>query len=1032
MESVIQTVRRSVMKPKPSVNVLQAANGARDAKDYSEAARLYAAYLASHPLDAAIHIQCGHMNKELGRLEEAGRHYYIAYALLPNDTDLQVQLGHYQKVSGKLDEAISFYKRATELSPDNADAKRELSRALAMATAPHLRQPAGRVLEIEGTGAITSSSAFAGKTAEARSRDSAAAYSSRLESREAILGYFDSFEEGIAQGWAYDANKPQEVVTLIVSVDGRDVATVPCNRRRDDVRINLAHPTGDVGFRYETPLAYFDGKSHTIGFRSQRQTAVCFMEGGRPENARETLEFAGKLPAKIHGVVDGLYQGHLQGWAVRKEPRSKSAHGGCTIVVTCNGIRVAQARADRFRGDVANSLKSDPNCGFRIQIPDAFRKAYPQTFRLHVMPGNVELQHSPYTTTVLYDHLEATFAEVSSTIDRLYHEVAALRNYASKLRVRPCQTIEDYDGWARAYYTDLRERVLSSRCVSSPGLTQSYSPLVSVLVPTFKPLLSDFSSAIRSVIDQTYQNWELIIVDDASNDPQLAALIAKFCQEDGRVKAITRADNGNISEATNTAIAAARGEWVAFFDHDDLLVDVAIEVMVAHALKSGATVLYSDEDKIDQAGYFSDPALKPDWNHRFVLGCNYVCHLLFVRKELLSQVGPLRTKYNGAQDHDLVLRISEHVPASMIHHVPELLYHWRKTPNSTAVTIANKDYAVKAGVAAVADHLERIGKDALVRAIDDLTIYKVEWLYKAYPRVCIIIPFKDHVEMTRLCLDRLLAHTTWPGLEVIFVNNWSITEEANDFTSEVAKLPGFRVIDVEEEFNYSRLNNIAAAKTSADYLVFMNNDLLVGQDDWLRILVNEALADGQVGIVGSKLVYPTGSIQHAGLVVGAPEIAAYLHHGISPQEYGYLGRAILTHELTAVTAACMLIRADVFRAVGGFDEIKLKVAYNDVDLCLKVRSAGKKVIFAAECVAEHHESYSRGTDDRPEHEMRFLQERQVMIDRWGDLPIFKEDPAYNRNFEAGGRKFFDLAALQNTVGGGVAVPQTSFGPKSID
>ena len=516
---------------------------------------------------------------------------------------------------------------------------------------------------------------------------------------------------------------------------------------------------------------------------------------------------------------------------------------------------------------------------------------------------------------------------------------------------------------------------------------------------------------MESVLNQTYQNWELVIVDDASRQPELTACIDAFCKRDARIRSVPRIKNGNISEATNTALKAAKGEWVAFFDHDDLLVDVALEVMVGQALTAQADVLYSDEDKVDQAGYFLEPNLKPDWNHRYILGCNYVCHLLFVRASLLKKVGSLRSKYNGAQDHDLILRLSEQVSGEKIHHVPEILYHWRKTPNSTAVDISNKGYAGEAGVAAVADHLKRLGKKASVGTINGLTIYNVDWLYEARPRVCLIIPFKDEVAMTRRCLERLLSVTDWPEMEVILVNNWSMTAEAEGFVREANAIPGVQVLTVEEDFNYSRLNNLAAARTGAELLVFMNNDVLVTQPDWLARMVAETQADEAVAAVGAKLLYPSGLVQHAGVVVSPKDVGTHVHRGLPKDDYGYTGRARLSQEMTAVTGACMLVRADVFQAVGGFDEKGLQVAYNDVDLCLKIRAAGHKVIYCASSVAEHHESFSRGSDDRPEHEDRLARERQVMLDRWGEAFIFRHDPAYNRHFVAAGQGFNDLVAL---------------------
>ena len=426
------------------------------------------------------------------------------------------------------------------------------------------------------------------------------------------------------------------------------------------------------------------------------------------------------------------------------------------------------------------------------------------------------------------------------------------------------------------------------------------------------------------------------------------------------------------------------------------------------ASATGARLLYSDEDKIDQAGYFLEPNLKPDWNYRYVLGCNYVCHLLFVHAATLAKVGPLRAEYDGAQDHDLILRLAEEVPAREIHHVPEVLYHWRKTPNSTAVDVSKKGYAIDAGVRAVGDHLKRRGVKAKVSSIRGLTLYGVEWLDRTQPSVTIIIPFKDQIGITQRCLDALLANTAYKNFDIVLVDNWSVTMEAQGFIKRARRISRVRVMTIEEEFNYSRLNNLAAAESRADYLFFMNNDVFVSDPSWLSTIVGEARLSEDIAVVGGKFLYPNSTIQHAGVVVGPDGIAAHVHRGAPDTDYGYIGRAMLSHEISAVTAAGMLIRASVFREVGGFDEVDLRVAYNDVDLCLRVREAGYRIVWCAEFVAAHHESLSRGSDDPPEHEARFFRETQVMLQRWGGKPCFAHDPFYSRFFTVDRQPFFDL------------------------
>ena len=308
----------------------------------------------------------------------------------------------------------------------------------------------------------------------------------------------------------------------------------------------------------------------------------------------------------------------------------------------------------------------------------------------------------------------------------------------------------------------------------------------------------------------------------------------------------------------------------------------------------------------------------------------------------------------------------------------------------------------------MSDHLVRLGRDATVSSINDLTIYKVEFELGRTPPVTVIIPYKDQVAMTRRCVRTLLDRTDYPELSVVLVDNWSTTREAAALRVEMASDRRIRVLVVEEDFNYSRLNNLAAASTpEAEFFVLMNNDVFVSDPLWLRRMLGE-MSDPSVAAVGAKLLYPEGGVQHAGVIVGIHGVAAHMHAGLPANDYGYIGRARLSQELTAVTAALMLVRAEAYQALGGFDEKTLAVAYNDVDFCLRLRDRGWRVILNADTVAEHHESVSRGSDQRPEQERRFFAEQQTMLDRWRDHPLFRDDPAYSRWFTRDDRHFFDL------------------------
>ncbi len=823
-------------------------------------------------------------------------------------------------------------------------------------------------------------------------------------------GYFDRFEQGHALGWTMDVEAPGRPVRLEVLIDGVVVDTILADESRDDVRAILQLPDDRVGFSWDVPNAYLDGQTHRLSFRLPDGKFVAHIGEGGIADLLEGHDFSGHPSVILQGHVDKYERGAIRGWIVRRVGHGDKGRGGCDLAVLCDGIRIGQIRADRFRLDVASVLGCDANCGFEFVVPAQHRKLYAQTFRFLVVPDGVEIENSPFVTGVVDDHLEGKLLDVVDRVNRLHRDMlrdlTALRRDIDGLLPRLRDTTENYDAWARRYYDHLRARTALAR--GRKRKSSRREPLVSVLLPTFRPDPGDFSAAVGSVLAQTWSNWELIIVDDAGRSPEVTRRINDFVAADPRIRSVVRRRNVGIARATSLAIEAARGEWIAFFDHDDMLVDVALEVMMTAARETGARMLYSDEDKIDRTGTFMEPNFKPDWNARYVLGCNYVCHLLMVAADTARTVGPLRADYDGAQDHDYILRIAEAIGPQSIHHVPEMLYHWRKTPNSTATDISKKGYAVSAGVSAVADHLARLGRSAVVTSINDLTIYRVEFDLGRTPPVTVVIPYKDEIETTRSCVETLLEVTDYPALSVILVDNWSTTRDAENFRTEMGRRSDVRVLLVEEAFNYSRLNNLAAASApDAEFLVLMNNDVFVSEPRWLRRMLGE-MSDPAVAAVGAKLVYPAGGVQHAGVIVGIHGVAAHMHAGIPAEDYGYVGRARLSQDLTAVTAALMLVRAKAFHEVGGFDEGALPVAYNDVDFCLRLRDRGWRVVLNADTVAEHQESLSRGSDLRPEQEHRFFTEQQVMLERWRDHALFRNDPAYNRWLTREDRPFFDL------------------------
>ncbi len=822
-------------------------------------------------------------------------------------------------------------------------------------------------------------------------------------------GHVDYIKNGYVHGWAIDAFRGDNAASLFLFVDDKPVANFFCDIDRPDLK-SAGLRSSQAGFRFPIPERYLDNEPHSISIRFHSGEYLRFSdrEGGMAKSTVVRLH----VPVTLSGFVDGLAHGSLRGWAVRQDYGSTVKHGGVDVLVLHEGVEVGRLKADKYRPDVAKALGCDAHCGFMFRPPPRFRNGQSHTFEFRLAASGEPLEGSPvsfeypvYLSDTRVARLHNAVEDMSMQLWRLKRE---LKDLVSEPRVF---TLADYDPWVRQYHAALRYRRRQA-----PWPANRPQPLVSILCPVYRPRMTDFVAAVESVLAQTYPNWELILVDDCSKSKELTAAIAELCARDGRIRAVPQKKNTGISGATNTAITAAKGEYIALFDHDDLLLDVAVEIMMEAALKTGAKLLYSDEDKIDDFGRYSDPNLKGDWNHRLMLGQNYVCHFLIVEAATLRAVGPLRSEYDGAQDHDLVLRLSEIVEPARIAHVPEVIYHWRKTPGSTATVISAKSYAIDAGAMAVRDHLQRLGRTVAVSPMLGVTVYQVEWGFREEPSVTVIIPFREQLDVTRRCLDRLLTVTEYKNFEVVLVDNWSTSREAAAFVAKAQKHDRVRVIRVEEAFNYSRLNNIACLQSSSEYFVFMNNDVFVEQPNWLRLLVDEALADKTVGAVGAKLVFPDRTVQHGGVILGVDGVGDHANRGRAVGEPFYMGRGICAQELSAVTAALMLCRADVFQGVGGFDEADLSVAYNDVDLCLKLRRAGFKVIYCPYVVAEHHESVSRGDDMNDAHLGRFVYEEQVILTRWG--PEIRNDPFYNPNFSRTGGIFQELSvvALRPPVG----------------
>lgn len=522
-------------------------------------------------------------------------------------------------------------------------------------------------------------------------------------------------------------------------------------------------------------------------------------------------------------------------------------------------------------------------------------------------------------------------------------------------------------------------------------------PLISILMPTYNTPEIWLRRAIESVREQLYTHWELCIADDASTAPHVRVVLEEYIRLDERIRVVWRETNGHISAASNSALDIARGEFVALLDHDDELTEHAL-YMIAVTLNTNSNLdmLYSDEDIIDVNGQRSKPYFKPDWNPDLLTGQNVVCHLGIYRTTLVRSLGGFRKGYEGSQDWDLALRISDAIPATHIHHIPHVLYHWRASAGSTTLGIGEKPYALRTAEVALNDHLVRTGLHGQISLATE-SHFRVRYsLPSPAPLVSIIIPTRNSLDLLRSCIKSLLEKTQYPNYEILIVDNQSHDTHTIDYLNKIVADGIARVLHYDFPFNYSAINNFAVDATLGSYLCLMNNDIEVISEDWLDEMVAQAARPG-IGAVGPKLYYPDDTIQHAGVILGMGSvgIAGHIYARAGRHSSGYMRRLLLVQNLSAVTAACLVVRKSLYQEIGGLDAKNLPVAYSDVDFCLRLLELGYRNLWTPFAELYHHESATRGPEDTPEKLKRFQQESAYMRRRWGQL--LDNDPAYNPN-----------------------------------
>ncbi len=573
---------------------------------------------------------------------------------------------------------------------------------------------------------------------------------------------------------------------------------------------------------------------------------------------------------------------------------------------------------------------------------------------------------------------EGKVAVKKSMRDRIYNGIMIHDNYLE---------------WCAMYDTISEDDLINIREMSDNLM---YKPLFSIIMPVYNAPVNFLKLAIESVRNQVYSNWELCIADDKSTQDEVILLLKEYMKTDKRIKVVFRQQNGHISAASNSALEIANGDYIALLDQDDELSQHALyEVASAINRYPDLELIYSDEDKIDENGIRFNPYFKTDWNLDLFYGQNMINHLGVYKMSVMEKVGGFRVGYEGSQDYDLALRCIEYLNPQEIFHIPHVLYHWRAIEGSTAINSSNKNYAFEASIKALNDHLERTKQNGIVSKNLNNSL-RVSWkLPSTLPKVSIIIPTKDKVEILNTCIKSILEKTEYYNYEVIIIDNKSIEPPTIEYYKKIQQEDArIKVYPYDLPFNFSAMVNKGVNECSGEVVVLLNNDTEVINSNWLIEMASQCMREG-IGAVGAKLYYPNGQIQHAGVFLseGRPGNHIYLKRG--KNDNGYFNKLNLVQQYSAVTAACLAIKKDIFILVGELDEENLKVAYNDVDFCLKVQQSGYRNIWTPFAQLFHHESLSRGSDKDIHQYDRFMKEQAYMLKKWDIL--MGRDPFFNPN-----------------------------------
>jgi GT2 family glycosyltransferase len=716
-----------------------------------------------------------------------------------------------------------------------------------------------------------------------------------------------------------------------------------------------------------------------------------------------------KVKRCVIGAVDAASGFEIRGWAVDLCDKSIPVN----IEFYADSHFLGSISCNEPRADVLEAVGGDGRLGFTFRIPAVHRANFSGGRALVALDSISRAQIG--SSSMVYsdaarhwDTIRATrndIAQLRTVLERVEAQLPEIGRLASV----PIEAYEEY--WER-FYRLSSDAIVEQRKRSAE---LAYRPLISVVLPTWNSDTRLLSKALNSVCSQTYDNWEVVVTDDASISDELRLMRRRYSAEP-RIRWVDSTVRGGIAANTNRGTQEAKGEYIAFLDHDDELALDALFHVAAALGQRRYGLLYSDEDRMEESetgrSIHHTPFFKPDFDPDLLLSINYICHLVVIRRDVIAALGGLRPGFEGAQDHDLLLRTVAHLPANEILHLPRILYHWRVTPGSVSSAPGAGLAIQKNIVAAIGEQIQRLKLHAKVENHSDPVgkgrefAARIRWcLPEQAPKISIIIATRDKVDLLRPCLLSVLKSLDhYPGpCEILIADNDSVEPETKEFFVSLSDFPQIRLVPFRGPFNWSAINNAAAHEATGEVLIFLNNDTVVLSQDWCTELVANALRE-DVGAVGARLLYPDGTIQHSGVVLGVEGVAGHECVGETPEFGGYFGRSHLLRSAAAVTGACLATRRALFEELdGGFDDLNLKIAFNDVDYCMRVRMAGYRVVYNPFATLYHHESRSRGRDWSESQRARNRQEAGFFLSRWrGDAML---DPYYNPHFERFARPF---------------------------